>query len=351
MMPVAVNPARMPTVVAWETTRRCQLRCRHCRGAARDHDYARELTTSEGRRLIDALAVFGSPVLIFTGGEPMTRPDIYDLASYANQCGLRTVMAPCGPMLNPASVGRIKKTGVRCISVSLDGPDAETHDRFRGIPGAFKAACTGLQCCRDAGLDFQVNCTLSKVNVSCLPRILGLAGELGAKRLDVFFLVPTGRGTDLADLALSPEEAENALRWIVRQGPPATIPVKTTCAPQSARITHEVSGRPTGNSARAGHGGTGGCMAGRGFVFVSHRGILQPCGFLDLACGDLRQAGFDFAKLYRESTVLGQLRDRTHYTGKCRICGFREVCGGCRAKAFSVSGSYLDEDPSCAYIP
>jgi AdoMet-dependent heme synthase len=332
-------------VVAWETTRRCALACRHCRGAARDRDYSGELSTDEGRRLIDAIADFASPILILTGGEPMTRPDIYELARYATDRGLRTVMAPCGYLITPETAQRMIDAGIRRISVSLDGPDAATHDAFRGTPGAFDDAVRGLHCAREAGIEFQINTTLTKLNADRLPEMLDLAVRLGAVALDVFFLVPTGRGADLRSLALSPEESERALNWIAEASQSAPIRVKPTCAPQYARIL-----RRRGTAANPPHG-AGGCMAGRGFVFISHTGIVQPCGFLDLPCGDLRDADFDFRAVYENAPAFRTLRRAEDYHGKCGACEFRRACGGCRARAFAADGDWIGSPPDCPHVP
>lgn len=336
-------------VVAWETTRRCHLNCRHCRGAARDEDYGGEFSTAEGKKLIDSLTEMGRPILILTGGEPMSREDIYELARYGTDAGLRVVMAPCGHLLNENTVARLKGAGVQALSISLDGPDAETHDEFRGVPGAFDAAVRGIEHARAADLSFQVNTTVTKLNVKRLPEIYERAVELGAGAFDAFFLVPTGRGAALKDLAVSPEEQEKALQWLADTAAGAPIRVKATCAPQYARIS-----RQRGAAPRRGHGGRpvgGGCMAGQGFVFISHRGILQPCGFLDVPCGDLRESDFDFRKLYEESEVFNALRRPEDYGGRCGVCEYRVLCGGCRARAYADSGDFLAQEPACSYVP
>ena len=328
-------------VVAWETTRRCPLACRHCRGSARDQQYDGELTTAEGMALIESLASFAKPILILTGGEPMTRPDIYDLAAHATALGLRVVMAPCGPLITEASVEQMKASGIRRISISLDGASAQTHDAFRCVEGAFDSALRGLELARAGGLEFQVNTTVTTGNAAELPAIRELAARLGAKVWDLFFLVPTGRGAALKALALDPVAMEKTLRWMLTEGSVGEMMVKSTCAPQVVRIRKQMGpggGRPMG-----------GCIGGRGFAFVSHVGRVQPCGFLDVDCGDLRAAGMDFRSVYETASVFRALRDTEHYTGKCGRCGVGGQCGGCRARAYASSGDYLGEDPSCAY--
>ncbi|MBA4386616.1 MAG: radical SAM/SPASM domain-containing protein [Verrucomicrobia bacterium] len=331
-------------VVAWETTRRCALKCRHCRGAARDQEYPGELTTEEGFRLIDGIAAFSKPILILTGGEPMTRTDIYDLARHATSRGLRVAMAPCGPLITAETAAMIKDSGVMRISISIDGATAAAHDAFRGVEGAFEAAMRGINHAKKAGLEFQINTTLTRLNVAELQAIYKLALDLGAAAFDVFFLVPTGRGSALKEMEMSPDEYEASLKWMAGLAGKAPITVKTTCAPHFARLQAASMG---------GHGGghAGGCMGGRGFVFVSHRGIAQPCGFLDLACGDIRAENFNFKKIYEESGIFNDLRDVDGYGGKCGLCEYRNACGGCRARAYVQSGNYLDAEPSCTYVP
>ncbi|HCE45279.1 MAG TPA: hypothetical protein DET40_17200 [Lentisphaeria bacterium] len=329
-------------VVAWETTRKCTLNCIHCRASAGGSRPGGELSTEEGFRLIDGIAKFAKPMIILTGGEPMTRPDIYELASYATSKGLRVVMAPCGHLLNAESMEKIKSSGIKALSISLDGADASTHDAFRGSPGAFEKSLAGIRCARESGMHFQINTTVSRLNVDQLPQILDLAEKIGAAAVDFFFLVPTGRGKELDAELLPTSEYEKALLWIAEERSRRRIRVKTTCAPHFARISHGIGGTSAPE---------GGCLAGGGFVFVSHRGILQPCGFLDIPCGDLRKADFDFGKLYLESGVFRTLREPDLYEGRCSVCEFRMVCGGCRARAYAASGDILASDPTCSHVP
>ncbi len=328
--------------VAWETTRKCPLKCIHCRASAGDTRPGGELSTEEGFRLIDGIAKFAKPILILTGGEPMSRPDIYELASHATARGLRVVMAPCGHMLTPESVKLIKSSGIKALSISLDGADASTHDAFRGSPGAFEKSLAGIRCAREAGIHFQINTTVSRINVGQLQQIIALAENIGASAVDFFFLVPTGRGKDLDAEMLPTSEYEKTLAWIAGERSHHKIRIKTTCAPHYARISRGVDD---------GAAPEGGCLAGGGFVFVSHRGIMQPCGFLDISCGDLRKADFDFGKIYMESEVFKSLRNPDRYEGRCSICEFRMVCGGCRARAYAASGDHLAADPTCSHVP
>ncbi len=340
-------------LVAWEVTRRCPMKCKHCRGAARDMGYVGELSTDEARRMIDSIAAFSKPILILTGGEPMTRDDIYELADYAAEQGLRPVMSPCGLLINEENARRIRNSGIMALSISLDGATAETHDSFRGIPGAFKGTLHGIELIRNEGIDFQINTTISKHNVHELPQLLQLSQELGANVFNPFFLVPTGRGKAIADFELSPEEYEETLEWLCDKSMEVDLPIRVTCAPHYYRIQHQKKVKTSAPHSTRGHGGRAprGCIGGSGFVFVSYCGDLQPCGFLELDCGNIRQADFDFQRLYETSEVFVNMRQRQNYGGKCGQCEFLQVCGGCRARSHGVTGDYLAEEEYCTYIP
>jgi len=348
------GPSRGPLLVAWETTRRCPMNCKHCRGAARDQRYEGELTNTEAKLMIDNIVSFAKPILILTGGEPMSREDIYELARYAADKGLRVVMSPCGPMINPETAKKIKDAGIQRISVSIDGATAATHDEFRGVPGAFDAAMKGIRHAKDAGIEFQINTTITKHNLGELPAILDLAVELGAAAFNPFLLVPTGRGKAIADLEISPAEYERTLNWVYVRSLETTLQFKPTCAPHYYRIFRQREAKAGREVPLKSHGlfaMTKGCMGGDGFVFVSYSGILQPCGFLELNCGELRKESFDFRKIYETSRIFLELRDPEKYRGKCGVCEYLKHCGGCRARAFAAGGDYLGEEPYCVYMP
>ena len=339
-----------PSIIAWEITRRCELKCRHCRGAARDCNYAGEFSTQECFKTIDALAAFSKPMIILTGGEPLMRDDIFDVARYATEQGCRVVLATCGHLLTPEIAAKLKMSGVMAISVSLDAATAEAHDAFRGIPGAYKKTRAGIELLKDAGIPFQINTTVSTLNADELPEILEKAIELGAATMDFFFLVPTGRGSEIADLALDSAARDRALEWIASKAKTSSIRVKTTCAPQYKKFLTSGLRPPTSDlcpptsdlrpltsdlcpptSDLPRNGTFHGCMGGRGFVFISHTGILQTCGFLDLPCGDLRAVDFDFGKLYAESEVFNNMRTLNPFAG-------------CPARAYACTGNYMDDE-------
>ena len=335
-----------PRLIAWEVTRFCLLSCKHCRGAARSSAYEGELSTDECYRLLDNIASFARPIIILTGGEPMLRPDVYEIASYAHRLELPVVMAPCGVLLSDETTARILECGIHRISVSLDGASAATHDAFRGVSGAFEGCLKGLEAARRAGLDFQINTTVSRHNVAELPAILELTARLGASVFNPFLLVPTGRGKEIADQEISPQQYEETLNWLASEQGRTDIQIRVTCAPHYQRVL-----RQKGLAGGPGRPVAGGCMGGKSFAFISHRGKVQICGFLDVECGDVRHEGYDFRKIWDTSEVFRRVRDVDSYHGRCGYCEFRKVCGGCRARAYALTGDYMDEEPYCVYEP
>ena len=278
-------PFQMPRVLAWEVTRRCPLACRHCRAAATNLAYDRELSTEECRRVIASL---DRTMVIWTGGEPMLRADILELVRLATTQGLRSVMAPCGMLVTKETLSALKDAGVMACSFSLDGPDAATHDAFRGVAGAYANVTRAMAVARSIGLPFQVNVTVSTLNLHQLDAIYARAVELGASKLDVFFLVPVGRGKALADHALSDEQTKSVLDWCFRKALEGPLAIKETCCP-SAPAYWASCGSPGPRPS--------GCLGGRGFAFLSHTGDLQTCGFIDTPCGNIRDFGCDFRAL------------------------------------------------------
>jgi radical SAM protein with 4Fe4S-binding SPASM domain len=355
--PDHVSPAP-PRLIAWELTRACPLKCRHCRAAPLDGAPAAaanaEFSTGECRSLIDRLAGWAKPTLILTGGEPLTRPDVYDVASYASSRGLPAVLATCGGLLDESAARRLVDAGVKKISISLDGASAGTHDAWRGAPGAFDVALRGIDRARRAGLPFQVNTTVTRRNRGELPAILDLAAGLGADVFNPFLLVPTGRGAALAGEQLSAAEYDDVLRWLagMRVGGMA---IRVTCAPHYQRVVREspaaaCSSRGTGVPPTP-PGQPAGCLGGKAFAFVSASGTVQICGFLDVPCGELRAAGLDFRRIWETSDVLRRVRDVDSYRGRCGACEYRRACGGCRARAHASGGDFLGEEPLCSYSP
>ena len=283
---------QMPRVIAWEATRRCPLKCRHCRAGDADVPYERELSTAECLRVLDSLGP-RPPMVIWTGGEPMLRPDILELVSRATALGVRSVMAPCGMLVTEDRLRALKDAGVMACSFSLDGPDAASHDAFRGVPGAFDNVTRAMSVAHAIGMPFQVNTTVSTLNLDRLPEIHAKAVALGASKLDLFFLVPVGRGKGISQYALSPEQTRQVLDWAFDQAVHGPLAIKETCCPSApAYWTSWCNSHPSPRSAPP-----CGCLGGRGFAFLSHVGDLQTCGFIDRPCGNIRDFGCDFRAL------------------------------------------------------
>ena len=327
-----------PRIIAWEITRRCPLACRHCRAGAQDHAYSDELSGAECLKVIDSLAAFSKPMIIWTGGEPMERPDLVDLIRAATARGLRSVLAPCGMLVTAERLAALKEAGVLACSFSVDGASAATHDAFRGTWGAFEHVTKAMAVAREIGMPFQVNATVSAMNRGELPAIRDLAIQAGAQTLDLFFLVPVGRGKGIRDLALPASEMEATLKWAFARDAEGPLRIRETCAPQAVRIWAAL-GKPGRQPS--------GCMGGKTFTFISHTGILQPCGFLDIPCGNLRDFGFDFKRAYEASPVFRDLAQPERLGGACGKCAFNRACGGCRARAYAATGDYLAPETSC----
>ncbi len=339
-------------LIAWEVTRSCNLACKHCRAEAHPEPYPGELSTAEARALIESFTQVGSPIIIFTGGEPLLRHDIFDLMSYASSLGLRPVMAPNGTLITAENAVRIKKAGVQRCSISLDGPDAASHDAFRGVPGAFAASMRGVEYLKNAGLEFQVNTTVTKDNLASFKDIFKLAESLGAAAWHIFLLVPMGRAASLHDQVISAREYEEVLNWFYDFRKTTKMHLKATCAPHYYRIMRQrakaegvqVTPQSFGMDAL-----TRGCLGGTGFCFISHTGQVQPCGYLELDCGNVRAT--PFPEIWRSSPPFLQFRNQGEYQGKCGVCEYHKVCGGCRARAYSLTGEHMGEEPLCTYQP
>ena len=387
-----------PRLIFWEVTKGCNLRCIHCRASATELSSPTDLSTRTALGIIDQIAEAANPILVLSGGEPLYRSDIFQLARYATDKGLRVALATNGTLVTKHVARMIVDAGVKRVSISLDGADALTHDSFRGIPGAFDAAVYGLRNLKALGMSVQINMTIARHNARQLPQVLELAKSLGADALHTFLLVPVGCGVDIAaEQMVAPEEYEEMLNWFYDQSLEGGIELKATCAPHYFRVVRQrrVADRRAAEAAAktaaaesapdatgigptemampgatgillkpqttgqpGGHAGghpsdmnavTKGCLAGTGVCFISHEGEVFPCGYLPVIAGDLRKQRF--AEIWQNSAVFAELRDTGNLKGKCGCCEFRNICMGCRARAFAASGDYLDEEPFCVYQP
>jgi heme b synthase len=349
-------------VVAWEITRRCNLFCAHCRASAEDNQYKGELTTSECYKLVDQILEVGHPILILTGGEPLRRPDVFEVGRYASEKGLRVVMGTNGTLITEEVAAKMKEVPFSRISVSMDFPRAELQDKFRGQIGAFESALKGIQNARKAGIEVQINCTLTQMSVPYLDEMVELALKIGAVAFHPFLLVPTGRGKGLEAIELSPQQYEETLNHIYDKQLELgdKLFFKPTDAPHYMRIMKQrqkpaqpevaaVQGANPKGRHHPANAMSRGCLAGTGFCFVSHVGRVQGCGYLDVEAGNIREQ--PFKNIWNGSPLFKQLRNLENLKGKCGRCEFKRVCGGCRARAYEASGDYLENEPYCIYQP
>ena len=355
----------LPRLIFWETTAGCNLRCIHCRRIdVADRLVPDDLSTAESKQLIDQIVAFCNPILVLSGGEPLIRPDIFEIAEYAVAKGLRVALATNGTLIDEHMAQRIVDAGIRRVAVSLDGATAATHDLFRALPGSFAQALEGIDHLRRRGMSVQINTTVARHNIDELPQILSLARSLGADALHIFLLVPVGCGVEIADeQMISPRQYEEVLNWFHDRDQEGLLELKATCAPHYFRIVRQRMAaderqappgqkRPRiGEAAAASelHAMTKGCLAGTGVCFVSHKGEVFPCGYLPLPAGSVREQPLQ--QIWDGSKVFSALRDPELLQGKCGRCEFKRICGGCRARAYGMTGNYLDEEPFCVYEP
>jgi len=345
-------------LVFWETTKRCNLGCIHCRASATPEAPPEELTTDEALAFVRSLASFASadafagPILVLSGGEPLFRNDLFEIAREATGLGLRVALATNGTLVSDEVAAKVHASGVARASVSLDGATAAVHDAFRARSGAFDLAVAGLERLQAAGVETQINTTVVRHNVDTLPDVLELALELGVRALHLFLLVPVGCGVEIAeDQMISPARYEQVLEWLFAESARAPIELKATCAPHYFRIIRQHA-RESGVKLPRGEGMsamTKGCLAGQHVCFISHSGEVYPCGYLPVSSGNIRTTPLE--QIWRTSDVFATLRDPARLGGKCGVCGFRAVCGGCRARAYALTGDYLAAEPFCIYEP
>ena len=362
--PLRPEFATAPFLVIWETTQACDLACLHCRASARTYRDPRELSTVEAKRLMDTVADMGQPLFVLTGGDPLKRPDTVELVAYGTRIGLRVAMTPSGtPLMTPDVLAKLRDAGLARLAVSLDGATAAVHDRFRGVAGSFDWSVRMLHAARDLGLSTQVNTTISRHNIADVDALMEFMPTLGLALWAVFAVVPTGRAS--AGQLPTADDMERVFERLYAFSEIAPFDVKTTAAPHYRRVAlqqHQARRRGDREAARstglpdpvdaalsAGLARSRGVNDGNGFVFVNHVGEIYPCGFLPVSAGNVRT--HRLADVYQHDPMFLALRDADRLKGKCGVCEFRRVCGGSRARAYAMTGDWLESDPLCAYVP
>jgi len=346
-----------PFLAIWEVTQACDLACVHCRASAQPDRHPMELATDEGKNLIDQIAALQVPVFVLTGGDPIKRPDLFELIAHARRVGVRVSLTPSAtPLLTREIVFRLKEAGLARLAVSMDGASPATHDAFRGMSGSFARTLDAVRWANEAGLPVQINTTFSRRNIGEIDAIVALIESPQITLWSVFFLVPTGRGK-LNDL-LSADEFEEVFAELHKLSKTASFDIKTTEAQHYRRflLQQRAAERRTGTATEGPEKlpdtigrAPRGLNDGKGFVFVSHTGEVFPSGFLPASAGNIRNQ--PLAKIYRESPLFQSLRDPATLEGKCGACEFKQICGGSRARSYALTGNPFGEEPCCSYIP
>ena len=362
---------RILRLLFWESTIKCNLTCAHCRRVETDAASPSDMSTGEAIDMIDQLAGLGDeqgfmPVLVFSGGEPLCRDDIFELIRHAGERGLRLALASNGTLIDAAVAEKIKDAGVDRVSISLDGATSEVHNKLRRLEGSFEDALRGVGHLKKAGVPFQINVTITRHNAGQLDDVFALAERLGAVAVHLFMLVPVGCGEEFAaEDMLSAEEYEEMMVRVAKLEVSQEMQVKVTCGPHYERVVRQAGLRKEAHRAdmpacahgegKGGHPGgkvvhsSKGCLAGVSVIFVGHQGDVFPCGYLPVNCGNILRT--PLTDIWGGSEELANMRDTSRLGGKCGVCGYRDICGGCRARAYSATGDYMAEEPFCGYVP
>lgn len=324
-------------IISWNTTRECNLLCRHCYRDAGEKDQG-ELSTEEGKQLLEEIAKAGFKIMIFSGGEPLMRPDIYELVEHARKLGMRPVFGTNGTLITREIAQRLKDAGAAGIGISLDSLDAKKHDELRGVEGSWQQASEGMENCRTVGLPFQIHTTIFDWNDHEFEAITDEAVKRGAVAHHVFFLVPTGRGKDMALEALEQKRYERLLHRIIAKQQQVPIELKPTCAPQFMRVAKQ-----KGIDMRF----TKGCLAGTSYCCITPKGDVHPCPYWPMKVGNVRE--LPFSEIWKSSETFRQLRE-DQLGGHCGTCSYEGICGGCRARSYYYeNGDYMAADPWCLF--
>jgi AdoMet-dependent heme synthase len=344
-----------PKWLAWEITRRCNLKCVHCRSSseleAKEHP---DFSLAEAQRILDDITSYAQPVVVLSGGEPLLRDDVFEIAAYGTAKGLRMCLATNGTLVTEEICRRLKEVGIRMVSLSLDGADAAVHDNFRCQPGAFAGTINAARLFREHDIPFLINSSFTKRNQAEIPKVYRLAKELGAKAWYMFMIVPTGRGEDIMTELISPEEYEELLAWHYEmEKQEEEMLVRPTCAPHYYRVVlqkaKEEGEKFKRRTLQFSTGGSKGCLAGQLIALIDVDGNVLPCSYFPKPAGNLRQQSFK--DVWENSELFREMRDFKSYKGRCGRCEYVNVCGGCRARAYAVTGDYLAEEPYCGYMP
>ena len=344
----------IPKWIAWESTRRCNLSCVHCRCSSDVEAAAGDFTTEEAYKLIDDICEVSKPVLVLSGGEPLMRPDLFEIAQYGTDKGLRMCIATNGTLVTDEICQKMKAADIKMVSLSLDGSTAEIHDNFRQCEGAFDGVMRAAEAFRRNGIKFLINSSFTKRNQHDIAGTFHLAKELGATAWYMFMIVPTGRGEEIMSELVDKDDYEEILAWHYEQEKnEEEILMRPTCAPHYYRIVPQMA-KAEGvdfkrRSLTFSTGGGKGCIAAQSICLIDCFGNLKPCSYFHSSVGNVKQ--IPFKELWFNSEVFNNLRDFSKYKGKCGECEFINVCGGCRARADAVHGDYMAEEPFCNYIP
>ncbi len=342
-----------PKWIAWELTGRCNLNCVHCRASA---SMAGEdgLPTKEAKKLLDDIAEHYNPVIVLSGGEPLLRKDLFEIAKYGTEKGFRMCIATNGTLLTDEKCKKMKEAGIKMVALSLDGSTEEIHDNFRQQKGAFKGTIKATKLLKKHDIPFIINSSFTKRNQDDIPNVYKLAKELRATAWYMFLIVPTGRGKKIMEELITKEDYEDILKWHYKmEKDEEDLLVRPTCAPQYYRVFRQMAKKEGKDFKRRNltfsTGGNKGCVAGQLIALIDHHGNVQPCSYFPKYAGNIKEQSFK--EIWENSPLLKDLRDFKKYKGKCGSCEYLSVCGGCRARSYAVTGDYLDEEPYCNYIP
>ncbi|MDR3089887.1 MAG: radical SAM protein [Desulfobulbaceae bacterium] len=344
-----------PKWMAWEISRRCNFACVHCRSSsemvAAEHP---DVPLAEAERILDDIAAYASPVVVLSGGEPLLHPDVFAIARHGDALGLRMCLATNGSLVDDGICQDMRRANIKMVSLSLDGAHPASHDDFRGQAGAFVGVMRAMELFRRHGIPFLVNSSFTKRNQTEIPQVYRLVKSLGAVAWYMFMIVPTGRGEEIMDELIPSDVYDEILAWHYQtEKAEHELLMRPTCAPHYYRVVRQMAKKEgerfTQRSLRFSTGGSKGCLAGQLICLVDVDGFVLPCSYFPLAAGSIRRQSF--REIWETSWIFQQLRDFSQYKGRCGRCEYINVCGGCRARAYAVSGDYLAEEPFCSYQP